>query len=215
VGRALALAAIARAVLLEVGDAVIAGHFGLAAATKAKAPDVPLWSLMLATQWLDVVFVPLFMTGVERMEEVAGTKPGAYGAAIIHADYTHSLVGALALALIFGLLAGLRYGRRAGGVLALVAFSHWLLDLPMHRADLPILPGGGGGLPRLGFGLWRYPLASGVVELAFVVVGAVMYWRAARRVAGADSALGRRAHRCGAAVLIAGLLTLALNLAGI
>ncbi len=193
---------------------MIAGHFGLAAATKAKAPEVPLWSLMLATQWLDVVFVPLFLAGVERIEPVAGMKPNAYGAGIIHADYTHSLVGAVVLALLFGGVAGLRYGRRSGTVLGLVAFSHWLLDLPMHRADMPILPGGAGDLPRLGFGLWRSPAASAILELAFVVTGAVIYWRAARRVAGADPAMVRRAHRCGAAVLVVGLLTLALNLAG-
>src|SRR5689334_3913420 len=59
---------------------VIAGHFGLAAAVKAKTPAVPLWALMLACQWLDVIFVPLFLAGIERLEPVAGAKPGAYGA---------------------------------------------------------------------------------------------------------------------------------------
>jgi hypothetical protein len=47
-----------------------------------------------------------------------------------------------------------------GIVIGLVAASHWLLDLIVHRADLPILPGNIGNLPRLGFGLWRYPLVS-------------------------------------------------------
>jgi hypothetical protein len=47
---------------------VIAGHFGFAALVKAKERETPLWALMLATQWLDVVFVPLFILGVERIE---------------------------------------------------------------------------------------------------------------------------------------------------
>jgi hypothetical protein len=193
---------------------MVAGHFGLAAAIKGKEPEVPLWSLMLATQWLDVVFVPLLLLGVERLEPIAGAKSGAYGAAVIYADYTHSLAGAAVLAILFGLVAALRYGKRSAIVLGLVAFSHWLLDLPMHRGDMPILPGNAGDLPRLGFGLWRQPALSAALELVFVVGGAVIYWRAARRVAGTDPKTIRRAHRCGAAVLAAGLLTLALNVAG-
>ena len=193
---------------------MIAGHFGLAAAVKARAPATPLWALMLATQWLDVVFVPLLVAGVERIDPVAGAKPGAYGAAIIHADYTHSLVGALALSVLLGALFALRYGKGSGVVLGAVAFSHWVLDVPFHRGDMPILPGNAGGLPRLGFGLWEYPVLTASLELALVAVGAAMYWRAAARLARGDAAVRRRANVCGAGVLAACLLTLALNLLG-
>ncbi len=194
---------------------MIAGHFGLAAGVKARAPQVPLWTLMLATQWLDVVFVPLLLAGVERLEPVAGSRPGAYGESIIHADYTHSLVGAALLSLAFGGAAAIRYGRRSGVILGLVSMSHWLLDLPVHRADLPILPGGVGGLPRLGFGLWRFPAVSAALELAIVLVGSAMYWRAARSVAGPDPARRRWANVCGGSVLAAGALTLGLNVLGL
>jgi hypothetical protein len=193
---------------------VIAGHFGFAAAVKAKEPRVPLWALMLACQWLDVVFVPLLLTGVERLEPIAGTKPGAYGGAVIFADYTHSLLGAAVLSGVFGAVAALRYGRRSGVVLGLVAASHWVLDLPMHRADLPLLPGNAGNLPRLGFGLWRWPIASAALELAIVLVGGVLYARSALRVAGEDKAAARRARLCGALVLATGLVVLALNVFG-
>ena len=193
---------------------MIAGHFGFAAAVKGKAPAVPLWSLMLASQWLDVVFVPLFLAGVERIDPVAGAAPNAYGAGVIHANYTHSLVGALLLSALFGGVAAWRYGRRAGGILGLVAFSHWILDLPMHRADMPILPGGGGNLPLLGLGLWRHPAGAAALELALVLVGAFVYGRAALRVAGTEPRAVRRARLCGVSVLVAGLLTLGLNVVG-
>jgi hypothetical protein len=75
---------------------VLAGHFGLAAAVKSQERQVPLWALMLATGWLDVIF-PLYLSGIETIEIAPGTAVG-YGSAIIHADYTHSLIGALALA---------------------------------------------------------------------------------------------------------------------
>jgi membrane-bound metal-dependent hydrolase YbcI (DUF457 family) len=193
---------------------VIAGHFGLAAAAKARAPRVPLWMLMLATQWLDVVFVPLYLLGVERLEPIAGMKPGGYGASMIHADYTHSLVGAALLSAAFGAVAAIRHGRRSGAILALVSMSHWVLDLVVHRGDMPILPAGVGHLPRLGLGLWRYPVASAALELAIVLVGAGMYWRAARAAARRDPAWLGWANVCGASVLVAGALTLGLDVFG-
>jgi membrane-bound metal-dependent hydrolase YbcI (DUF457 family) len=195
-------------------DLVIAGHFGFAAAVKAKEPATPLWALMLASQWLDVIFVPLFLAGIERMDLVAGAKPGAYGGAVIHADYTHSLVGAIVLSALLGAFFVARYGKRSAAVLAAVAFSHLLLDLPLHRADMPLLPGDAGSFPKLGFGLWNYPTASAILELVIVVGGAMMYSRAATGVAGDNPAMIRRARFCGGAVLVAGLATLALNVLG-
>jgi membrane-bound metal-dependent hydrolase YbcI (DUF457 family) len=192
---------------------VIAGHFGLAAAVKAYAPRAPTWALMLATVWMDLVFVPLVVTGVETIEPVTGT-PGGYGQVVIHADYTHSLLGALVIAAAFGAVAAIPWGRRVGAVLGGVVFSHWLLDLPMHRHDMPLLPRNAGELPLLGLGLWRVPTLSALLELALVVGGSLLYWRAARRVAGEQLATTRRADVAAGAMLAAGLVTLGLNVAG-
>jgi hypothetical protein len=194
---------------------MIAGHFGLAAGVKAREPAVPLWALMLATQWLDVIFVPLFMAKIETIEVIGGGAAG-YGNGIIHADYTHSLVGALALSALFGLLGGLRWGQRAAGILGAVAFSHWVLDLVVHRHDLPIWPGAAPDAVRFGLGLWRWPLAAAAAELALVLWGGLTYLRAAVAVSRAhDPSKLRRARIAGATVLGAGLLTLALGLAGL
>jgi hypothetical protein len=160
---------------------MIAGHFGFAAAVKSREPKTPLWALMLATVWLDVVFIPLFLSGIETLQPADKALIG-YGANIIHADYTHSIIGVVLLSATLGLPAGLLWGRRSGIVIGLVVASHWLLDLFVHRADMPILPGNIGNLPQLGLGLWRYPLVSAGVELALVLVGAWLYWGAARRV---------------------------------
>ena len=193
---------------------MIAGHFGLAAGVKAKEPTVPLWALMLATSWLDVVFVPLFLAGIETIEP-APDATGPYGAGIIHANYTHSLFGAVVLSLIFGFAARWRWGNRAGWVLGLVAFSHWILDLVVHRADLPILIGNVGNLPTIGFGLWRYPAISAAVELVLVLGGSWLYWRAARGVAeAAGGGQRRRADLAGGLMLLFGLGTLAADLTG-
>jgi hypothetical protein len=191
-------------------ETVVAGHFGFAAAVKAKAPSAPLWALMLATVWLDIVFVPLYAAGIESLEPVAGSN-GGYGEVIIHADYTHSLLGAGVLALLFGLVAAVPWGRRVGMVLGAVVFSHWLLDLIVHRADLPILPGNAADLPRLGFGLWRVPAASIAVELALVIAGSFLYFRAAREVLRRARSDEGRARVLAALVAAAGIVTLALD----
>jgi hypothetical protein len=187
---------------------VITGHFGLAAAVKSGEKAVPLWALMLATVWLDILFVPLFLAGIETIDDVPGTD-GGYGDGIIHADYTHSLVGALLIAAVTGWLCALWWkNRRAGVVIGAVVFSHWLLDLLVHRADLPILPGNLGDLPRLGLGLWQYHALAAVIEAALLLAGAALYWRAARKVGG-------RATLLTVLIVAAGGLTLALDLAGI
>jgi membrane-bound metal-dependent hydrolase YbcI (DUF457 family) len=193
---------------------MIAGHFGFAALVKARERQVPLWALMLATVWLDVIFVPLFVTGVETIETVSGTK-GGYGTGIIHADYTHSVPGALVIAGVFGLIAAIPWGRRCGIVLAAVVFSHWLLDLVVHRGDMAILPGNSGDLPRLGLGLWRFPTAAITSELVLVVAGAFFYWQAARSVVRAAGGTGRlRADLAAGLVLISGCGILLLDATG-
>jgi hypothetical protein len=195
---------------LAVAVTVITGHFGLAAGSKAVDNRAPLWSLMLATAWLDVVFIPLLLLNIETIETPPG---GGYGASVIHANYTHSLVGALLLSAAFGAVAGWRWGRRLGLLLAGVAFSHWVLDLIVHRADLPILPGNAGGLPLLGFGLWRVPIASILLEAALLVVGVWLYWRTARSDA---KARGRvTPGLVSLALLISGAVVLALDAVGI
>jgi membrane-bound metal-dependent hydrolase YbcI (DUF457 family) len=193
---------------------MIAGHFGFAALVKARERQVPLWALMLATVWLDVIFVPLFVAGVETIETVSGTK-GGYGTGIIHADYTHSVPGALVIAAVFGVIAAIPWGRRCGIVLAAVVFSHWLLDLIVHRGDMPILPGNIGDLPKLGFGLWRFPTAAITSELVLVVAGAFFYWQAARSVVRSAGGTGRlRADMAAGLVLISGCGILLLDATG-
>ena len=187
---------------------MLAGHFGLAAAVKAKEPRLPLWALLLATFWLDVIFIILYPLGIEGLTQA---EPG-YGGALIHAYYTHSLVGALLIAVITGWLASLLWGQRGGVVIGAVVFSHWLLDLLVHRPDLPILPGNAGGLPLLGFGLWQIPVISFMLELGLVLAGAYLYYQSASHLpipAGGDRNSQRR-RVLTASLVTAGLLLLVL-----
>ncbi|QHT62606.1 permease [Paenibacillus lycopersici] len=155
---------------------MFAGHFGLAAAVKAADKRTPVWTLMLGTQLLDVLFVPFLLTGQETIES-AEDGVGGYGGSLIHADYTHSLAGALIIALLAAWAGRRFWGRRSGAIIGLVVFSHWLLDLLVHRPDLPILPGNLGDLPLLGFGLWAHPAISAALEAALIAGGFLLYGR--------------------------------------
>jgi hypothetical protein len=192
---------------------MIAGHFGFAAIVKSPEPRVPLWSLMLATVWLDIVFIPLFLAGIEKLEPVPGLR-GGYGQNIIYADYTHSLIGALVLSAAFGLMFGWRWGKRCAFVLGFVSFSHWLLDLVVHRHDMPVLPGNWGNLPRLGFGLWQVKTGSILAELMLVILGTWCYWRAARAASLAAHKGYSRAIVTALLILLGGVAVLVLDVAG-
>jgi hypothetical protein len=56
--------------------------------------------------------------------------------------------------------------------------------------------------------LWKLPAASILVELALVVAGAWLYWRAAVQTSTADA---RRANLMAGLLLVAGLVTLGLD----
>jgi len=188
---------------------MVTGHFGLAAGVKGSERFVPLWALMLATVWLDILFIPLFAVGAETIDDAPGTD-GGYGDVIIHADYTHSLVGALAISLVTGWIATRWWGRRGGIVIGAVVFSHWILDLIVHRHDMPIFPGDLGDI-RVGFGLWKVKWASILTEAAILLVGAYLYWRAATDVERRAGAEPRRANLVAGLIVLCGLVVLALD----
>ena len=155
------------------------GHFGFAAIVKSSDPKVPLWALMFSTYLLDFIFIFLTAFGIESFAPLDPAHP-AYGQVLIHAYYSHSLLGAAIIAVIAGLIARWAWGKKAGLIIGAIVFSHWLLDLIVHRPDLPILPGNLGNLPLLGFGLWQVPIAAALLELALALGGAYLYYRSAR-----------------------------------
>ncbi|MDQ5851362.1 MAG: permease [Chloroflexota bacterium] len=187
---------------------MIEGHFGLAAGAKHWAPRAPLWALLTGTFLVDFIFIPLSIAGLEGATPLDPARPDVYGGSVFHAYYTHSLGGALLVALVAGLFAGRAWGQRAGVAIGAIVFSHWVLDLVVHHADLPILPGNIGGLPLLGLGLWRSPAASAVVELLLTLAGAYLYYRSAMSLptpAGSSVSIQRRRALTASAVT-AGLL---------
>jgi membrane-bound metal-dependent hydrolase YbcI (DUF457 family) len=164
---------------------------------------------MLATVWLDVIFIVTYAAGAETIDDAPGTN-GGYGDVVIHADYTHSLVGAAVIALVTGWIVTRWWGRRGGIVIGAVVFSHWILDLIVHRHDMPIFPGNVGDI-RVGFGLWKVHWAAILAEAALIAVGAFLYWRAATEVERAANARPRRANLMAVLIVLCGAAVLAVD----
>ena len=62
-------------------------------------------------------------------------------------------------------------------VLGGCVLSHWLLDLIVHRRDLPLYPGNS---PLLGFGLWNSVGGTLLVEGIIFAAGVLLYIRVTR-----------------------------------
>jgi hypothetical protein len=150
------------------------GHFApaLIAAAHPKAPRLGL--LFAAAQLVDIGFAALLLTGAEAMRVVPGIS-AMNPMDLYHMPYTHSLAGTAVWALGFGLIVAATLRNRTAGVIgALVVVSHWLIDWLVHIPDLTLW----GSEPRLGLGLWNYPLVAMPLELGCIALGFWWFSRA-------------------------------------
>jgi membrane-bound metal-dependent hydrolase YbcI (DUF457 family) len=151
---------------------MLLGHYGVALAAKRYAPRTSLGTLILAAQLLDLIWPLFLLAGWERVHIVPGLmKASPFD--FEHYPFSHSLL----MALVWGALLGggyhifRRYPRGAAAI-AVAVVSHWFLDLPMHRPDLPLWPGSS---TKLGLSLWNSIGATIVIELGLLAAGVVIY----------------------------------------
>jgi LexA-binding, inner membrane-associated putative hydrolase len=171
------------------------GHFALAMAAKRVAPRTSLGTLVLAAQFLDLLWPLFLLAGVERVE-IRHDDTAFTPLLFAHYPYSHSLVAALAwAAVVAGVYAWRRRYARGVAVIAALVVSHWVLDWVTHRPDLPLYPGG----PLLGLGLWNSVPGTLIVELLLFAAGLRIYLAATR----ARGAAGRWNPWAFAAVLLA------------
>ncbi len=144
------------------------GHYGPAVWDAHRANGVRLWHGFLAVQAIDIVTMVLGILGIEGR-----TPPDTHPLAF-DIPYSHSLVGSL----LISLAAALLYrafrpgaGRKGMVVIGLLAFSHWVLDLVVHRPDMPIWPGGD---MLLGLGLWNFAWPAYGLEV--LLLGGMIAW---------------------------------------
>ncbi len=162
------------------------GHFAPAfvAATQKQAPSLPL--LCLGGQLVDWAFFGLVLIGTEKMRFTPGIS-AMNPMDLYHMPFTHSLVGSIAFATTFGVLIALLTRNRTATLLGFgVVLSHWFLDLLVHVPDLTLA----GTPPKLGLGLWNYPLIEMPLELALTFGALWFCWKRLALPAGRVALLG-------------------------
>ena len=161
------------------------GHYGPAIAIKAIRPAIPIWLLFIAVQLVDVAWAVLVLLGIEKVRIVPGIT-ASNPLDLYYMPYTHSLVAAIiwsvAVAVIVMFLP--RVATRSVALwIGVAVFSHWVLDLLVHRPDLPLYD----DTMKIGLGLWNYPAVALALEVALLFGGMIMYLRVTKPI----NAIGR------------------------
>ncbi len=101
---------------------------------------------------------------------------------LYYMPYTHSLVGALfwsAAAFVIYKIGWREIASNAAALLVgFAVFSHWLLDLIVHRPDLAIYD----DTLKVGFGLWNHRGLEFGLEIALLVGGILIYLKRNRAI---------------------------------
>ena len=152
------------------------GHYGPSFAVKAWKRTIPLWILFFAVQLVDIFWSIFVILGIEKVRIVPGiTATNPFD--LYYMPYTHSLLGAA----VWSVIAALAYrlfarldGWLAAAIVGAAVFSHWILDLIVHRPDLPLYDDS----YKVGLGLWNYPALAFALEIALLFGGIFLYLRA-------------------------------------
>jgi hypothetical protein len=135
---------------------VIAGHFGVAMATRARSMRLPLLALVFASVFpdaIDFVTAALHVCGPNGL-------------------YSHSLLSIAIQMLVLGVAAGIwRRSARAGWIIAAMVLLHLAAD---YITGMKVM---WAGSPTVGLNLYSYPIADFIVETIVTFTG----WRMLRR----------------------------------
>lgn len=156
------------------------GHYAASLALKAADQRVPLVPLFLGVQVLDIVSAAFVLTGIEHWRIVPGIT--AVSPLALDVPYTHGFLTSLGWAVLAYLVVRvipLPQGvprRKAAFFVGLAVWSHWWLDLIVHKPDLPIYD----HTWYVGLGLWYSRPGTWIVETGLLVVALVYYLRTSR-----------------------------------
>ena len=155
------------------------GHISVALGAKKAAPKISLGTMLMSTQFLDLLWPVFLILGIEHVRIDVGNT------AVTPLDFydypiSHGLVTSLGWSILFGLVYyAIRKNKINSLIVACGVFSHWVLDLVSHRPDLPVAPG---IHIYFGLGLWYSLPATMIVEGLMFVGGIYLYLRSTAAV---------------------------------
>jgi len=153
------------------------GHLAVALVGKQASQKTSLGWFVAAATMADLLWPIFLLAGVEHVRLQPGAT--AFTPAVFESyPWSHSLL----MLVLWGLaLAGLARWRgvetRATWLIALLAVSHWVLDVVTHAPDMPLWPGNS---PKFGLALWNSIPATLVIEGALWIACLTLYLRARR-----------------------------------
>jgi hypothetical protein len=151
------------------------GHYAASLALKSVEKKASLGVLFLAVQFVDILFFPFVLMGIERINIIENFTQSTHFE-LEYMPYTHSLLASF-------LLAGFIYivfrvvpprSRSVAIVTSIAVLSHWFFDLIVHTPDLPLWSDAS---MKLGLGLWNNAIATYVLEAVFLTAGLWLYLR--------------------------------------
>lgn len=154
---------------------MFAGHVGVALAATKIERRINVGVLIASAMLLDVLLWGFVLVGWETVTippDFIATHQPQFGF-----PYSHGLVASVGWSLLVGVTVfahpietGMRSAMIAGGLV----FSHWLLDVLVHRPELPVA---GADSTRLGLELWSHMPIALSLEAALVGIGLVLFLR--------------------------------------
>ena len=136
-------------------------HAATALVFKKHYPTVPLVALLLAVQFVEVLWVLFNYVGIEHTALVGGVTR------LTDMPWSHSVAMMLLYALAAWLVLAFGFGQRVlGAAIGLAVGSHLVLDLATHMPDMQLAPGVD---IRVGSGLYGVPLLAFVLETGYGV----------------------------------------------
>ncbi len=151
------------------------GHYAASLALKSVEKKAPLGLLFLAVQFIDILFFPFVLMGIERINIIENFTQSTHFE-LEYMPFTHSLLAACLWAGFIYLFYRLYISknRSLAMILGIAVLSHWFLDLIVHTPDLPLWSDAS---TKLGFGLWHSAIATYLFEAALLIAGLWLYVR--------------------------------------
>jgi len=161
------------------------GHYAAALALKKFEKRASLGMLYLGVQFVDILFMPFVLLGIERMNIIPNFTQSTHFE-LEYMPYTHSLVGSLFWASTAYVVFRYLFVKKQSVALAiaLAVFSHWIFDVIMHTPDMPLWTD---DTMKLGLGLWNNAAATYALEAVLLIGALWLYLRATQ----ATSAIGK------------------------
>jgi membrane-bound metal-dependent hydrolase YbcI (DUF457 family) len=150
------------------------GHYGVGFAAKKAETKPSLGTYFMAAQFIDLLWPLFLLFGLERVKIDPGNT-AMTPLNFVYYPFSHSLLAVIFWAALFGFVYFfIRKNFKSAVILGAVVISHWILDLLVHRPDLPLMPGSD---IKLGLGLWNFTWLSIALELLIFFGGAAVYIR--------------------------------------